>query len=110
MWFIIEIDVNTLIVQFNRFAADLFEILMIRWLTLLCLFDFNVRHVFDKSHTLTNQLSRKSREFLNDIDEIHKENIDDFIDDQFNCRRVCSMRINKSDDEQFLKNEYSEKS
>ena len=30
MWFIIEIDGNILIIQFNRSSADLFEILMIR--------------------------------------------------------------------------------
>ena len=46
----------------------------------------------------------------NDIDEVHEKNIDDFIDDQFNCVRVCSMRVNENDNEQSLKNEYSEKS
>ena len=73
------------------------------------MFNFNVRHVFDKKHTATDKLSRRSREFLNDIDEVHKKNIDDFIDDQLNCVRICSMRVNENNDEQFLKNEYSEK-
>ena len=73
------------------------------------MFDFNVRHVLDKKHIATDELSRKSREFSNDIDEIHEENIDDFIDDQLNCVRICSMRINENDDEQSLKNEYSKK-
>ena len=109
MRFIIEIDINILIVQLNRSVADLSEILMIRWLTWIRLFDFNVRHVFDKKHTAADELSRRSREFLNDIDEVHKKNIDDFIDDQLNCVRICSMRVNENNDEQFLKNEYSEK-
>ena len=39
-----------------------------------------------------------------------KKNIDDFINDQLNCVRICSMRVNENDDEQSLKNEYSEKS
>ena len=74
------------------------------------MFDFNVRHISDKRHTATDELSRRSRELLNDIDEVHEKNIDDFIDDQLNCVRVCSMRVNKNDDEQSLKNQYSEKS
>ena len=81
---------------------------MIRWLTWICLFNFNVRHVLDKKHTAADELSRKSRELSNDIDEVYEKNIDDFINNQFNCVRVCSMRINKNDDEQSLKNEYSE--
>ena len=107
--FIIEIDVNILITQLNRSAADLFEVLMTCWLTWIRLFDFNVRHVLDNRHTATDELSRRFRESSNDIDKIHEKNIDDFIDDQFNCVRICSMRVNESDDEQSLKNKYLEK-
>ena len=46
---------------------------------------------------------------MNDINEVHKKNSDDFIDDQFNCVRICSMQINENNDEQSLKNEYSQK-
>ena len=109
MRFTIEIDVNILIVQLNHSAADLSEILMTRWLTWIRLFDFDVRHVFDKRYTATDEFSRRSRELSNDIDEVHEKNIDDFIDDQFNYMRICSMRVNENDDEQSLKNEYSEK-
>ena len=72
------------------------------------MFNFNVRHVFDKRHTATDEFSRKFCELLNDIDEVHEKNINDFIDDQFNCMQICLMRINENDNEQFLKNEYSE--
>ena len=99
MRFIIEIDVNILIAQLNRSAVDFSEILMICWLAWIRLFDFNVRHVFDKRHTAADELSRRFREFSNDIDEIHEKNIDDFIDDQLNCMRVCSVQINENDDE-----------
>ena len=107
--FIIEIDVNTLIVQFNRSVIDFPEALMTRWLAWIRLFNFNVRHVFDKRHTATDEFFRRSCKFSNDIDEVHEKNINDFIDDQLNCVRVCSMRVNENDDEQSLKNEYSEK-
>ena len=89
--FIIEIDVNILIIQFNRSAANLFKILMTRWLAWTRLFNFNIRHVLNKRYTATDELSRKLRELSNDIDEIHEKNINDFIDDQFNCVRVCLM-------------------
>ena len=107
--FIIEINVNILIVQFNRSAVNLSEVLMIRWLTWIRLFNFDVRHVFDKKHITTNELSQKLCKFLNDFDEIHEKNINDFIDDQFNYVRIYSMWVNQNNDEQSLKNVYSEK-
>ena len=73
------------------------------------MFNFNVRHIFDKRYTAADELFRRSREFSNDIDEVHEKNINDFINDQLNCVRICSMRVNKNDDEQSLKNEYFEK-
>ena len=109
MQFIIEIDVNILIAQFNRFVADFSEILMTRWLTWIRLFNFDVRHVLDKKYIATDEFFWKSYELSNDIDKIHEKNIDDFVNDQFNCVQVCSMRVNENDDEQFLKNKYFEK-
>ena len=81
MRFIIEIDANTLMTQFNRFAANLSEALITRWLTWIKLFDFDVKHVFDKKHTTVDDLSRRLRDFSNDIDKTHEKNIDDFIDE-----------------------------
>ena len=107
--FIIEIDVNILISQFNRSVTDLSKILMIRWLIWICVFDFDVRHVFDKRHIATDKLSRKLCELLNNINEIYKENIDNFINDQFNCVQIFSMQVNENDNEQFMKNEYFKK-
>ena len=73
------------------------------------MFDFNVWHVFDKRYIAADELFRRLCKLSNNIDEVHKKNIDDFIDDQFNCVRIYSMRINKNDDEQSLKNEYFKK-
>ena len=73
------------------------------------MFNFNVRHVFDKKRTATSKLFRRLYELSNNIDKVYEKNIDDFIDDQFNCVRIYLMRINENDDEQFLKNEYFKK-
>ena len=73
------------------------------------MFNFNIRHIFDKKHTATDELSRKFCEFPNNIDKIYKKNIDNFIDDQFNCMQICLIQINENDNEQSLKNEYFEK-
>ena len=73
------------------------------------MFNFNVRHIFDKKHTATDELFRRFRESSNDIDEIHKKNINNFINDQFNYVQIYSMQVNENDDEQSLKNKYFEK-
>ena len=59
------------------------------------MFDFNVKHIFKKKHIAADDLSRQFRKSSNNIDKIHEENIDDFIDEQFNCVRVCFVRIKK---------------
>ena len=82
---------------------------MIRWLTWIYLFNFNIQHVFDKKYIATNKFSRKSCESSNNIDEVHKRNIDNLIDDQFNYVWIYLMQVNENDDKQFLKNEYFEK-
>ena len=38
-----------------------------------------------------------------------KKNIDDFINDQLNCVRIYSVQVNENNNEQSLKNKYSEK-
>ena len=62
------------------------------------MFNFNVRHILDKKYITTDEFFRKPREFSNDIDKVYEKNINDFIDDQFNCVRICSMRVNEKDD------------
>ena len=62
-----------------------------------------------KKYTAADELSRRFCGLSNNIDEVYKKNIDDFIDDQLNCIQIYSMRVNKNNDEQLLKNEYFEK-
>ena len=80
MRFIIEIDANILITQLNRSVANLSEVLIIRWLIWIKLFDFDVKYISDKKYIAVDDFSRRSRDFLNDIDETYEKNIDDFID------------------------------
>ena len=110
MRFIIEINANILMTQFNRFAANLLKILIIRWLTWIKFFDFDVKHVFDKKHTIANDFFRRFWNFLNDINEIHEENINDFINEQLNCVRVCSINVNEIKKKLSLKKNYFKKS
>ena len=59
-----------------------------------------------KKHIVADDFSRWFQKSLNDIDE----NINDFIDEQFNCVRVCFVQINEKKNKRFLKDEYSENS
>ena len=95
MRFIIEIDANILMTQFNRFVANFSKVLIIRWLTRIKFFDFDMKHIFDKKHTIVDNFSWRFRNFSNDIDEIHEKNIDDFIDEQLNYVHVCFVNVSK---------------
>ena len=107
--FIIEIDVKILIAQLNRFVTNLFKVLIIYWLVWICLFIFDVRYIFNKKYIAIDKLFQKSREPSNDIDKVHEKNIDNFINDQFNCIRVYLMQVNEKTDEQSLKNDHFKK-
>ena len=107
--FIIEIDVNTFIAQFNRIVSDLFEILIIKWLIWIRFFNFEIRHVFEKKHTVADDLSRRFKIFFDDVDEVYKENINDFINKQLNCVRVYFIAITEKFDWNIFDFEYNEK-
>ena len=68
-----------------------------------------MKYIFNKKHTIANDFSQKLRNSLNDIDEIHEKNIDDFIDEQLNCIRVCFVNVNEIKKKLSLKKNYSEK-
>ena len=69
-----------------------------------------MKHVFDKKHTIADDLSRRFRNSLNDIDEVYKKNIDDFINEQLNYIRVCFISVNEVKKKLSLKRSYFEKS
>ena len=103
MRFIIKIDANILMTQFNRFVANFSKILIIHWLTWIKFFDFDVKHVFEKKHIVVDNFSRQFRGFSNDIDETYEKNIDDFINEQLNCVRVCFVSVNEIEKKLSLK-------
>ena len=64
----------------------------------------------DKKHIVADELFRRLRMFFNDEDEAHKQNIDDFIDSQLNCVRICSVLVTKETERNPLDSKYNEKS
>ena len=69
-----------------------------------------MKHVFDKKHTAADNFSQRFQNFLNNIDETHEENIDDFINEQLNCVRVYFVNVNEIEKKLSLKKNYFEKS
>ncbi len=108
MKFIIEIDVNTLMMQLNKSASDLSEALMTWWLAWIRLFDFDIHHVFDCKHSTLDKLLHRFKESSDDEDETHKKDINDFIDAQLNFIHFCSVSIVVEEDMLILKDLYSE--
>ncbi len=106
--FIIEININTLMMQLNQSASDLSEALMTWWLTWIRLFDFDVHHVLNCKHSALDELLRRLRESSDDKDETHEKDINDFIDAQLNFIHLCSVSIVVEEDMSILKDLYSE--
>jgi hypothetical protein len=71
------------------------------------LFNFDVRHISDCKHSTLDELSRRSRKSLNDEDETHKKDIDDFINAQLNFLHLCLVSIVVEEDISILKDSYS---
>ena len=72
--------------------------------------NLNFQHISEKKHTAIDKFSRRFYNSLNDINEAHEQNIDDFIDDRFNFVWMCSIKVNEKKNEQFLKDKYVKKS
>ena len=62
-----------------------------------------MKHIFNKKYIIANIFSRRFQNFLNNINEIHEENIDDFIDEQLNYVRVYFVNINEIEKKLLLK-------
>ena len=57
--FVVETDARTLVDQLNRSATDLPGALITRWLALLNMWEFDVRHVEGKKNVVADALSRR---------------------------------------------------
>ncbi len=89
--FILETDVNVLIVQLNQSASDLLGALVIRWLAWICLFDFKVKHVPRTKHTAVDGLSRRPQTVSDTLDEENKVDINNFINTELYCAYVSPI-------------------
>jgi hypothetical protein len=91
--FVLETDANVLTTQLNRSGTDLLNALLTRWLTWIRLFNFEVRHVLGIKHTTANGLSRRPRTVSDNINKMHKEDIDNFITAELNTLSIQSVSV-----------------
>ena len=92
MHFILETDASVFITQLNRSGANLFNILMTKWLAWIHLFDFEIRYVFSMKYIIADDLSRRPRIKSDDINEEYTEDINDFIITQLDMLRVFPIK------------------
>lgn len=104
--FHVEIDANTLVAQLNRSATDLPGSLVVRWLAWIRMFDFEVKHVPGKTHTVADGLSRKPPGPSDIWERDNEEDIDDWVDKQLNC--VYAYPAEVFSEEEVLYPGYSE--
>jgi hypothetical protein len=88
VYFILEINVNILTIQFNRLRTDLPSTLFIRWLAWIRLFNFEIRHVSGIKYIAVNSLSRRPRTASDNIDKIYEKDIDNFITAELNTLSI----------------------
>ena len=51
--------------------------------------------MLSKKHTAFDELFRRLRIFFDDENEAHEQDINDFIDNQLNCVKLCSVSMLK---------------
>jgi hypothetical protein len=74
--------------QLNRSKTDLLNTLLTRWLAWIRQFDFEIRHIPGIKHTAADGLSRRPRTASDNINEMHEEDIDDFITAELNTLSI----------------------
>ncbi|KAK6206862.1 putative gag-pol poly protein [Colletotrichum tabaci] len=80
--FILETDAKTLVAQLNGAASDLPGALIIRWISWIRMFDFEVKHISGAMNSAADGLSRKPSG-PSDLQDAEAEGeIDDWIDSQ----------------------------
>ena len=96
--FILETDAKVLVSQLQGSANDIPGSLIMRWLSYLRLFDFEVRHVPGEKNTVADGLSRKPSGPSDRLDEQGEGDIEDFVDLHLNTTRFEPLTGPHSDE------------
>ena len=80
--FVLEVNVATLVAQLNQPVIDLSGSVVVRWITWIHLFDFDMKHVPGMKNMVTNGLSRQLVT-EKDIKKMENNDIDEFLNAQF---------------------------
>ena len=72
--------------------------------------NFDVKNIFKKKYIAVDDFFQWFQNSLNEIDEIHEEDINDFINKQLNCIYIYFMNVNEIEKKLSLKENYFKKS
>jgi hypothetical protein len=86
--FVVETDARTLVDQLNKSAADLPGALITRWLALLNMWEFEVRHVEGKKNVVADALSRRPELEGWTAPTIPEDDVEEFIDKQLGAMSI----------------------
>ncbi len=103
VYFILETNVNVLVAQLNRVATNYPRALIIRWLTQIRLFDFEVRHMPRKQYIVANVLSQRPRH-PNNID-LSNKGINDQILTELGVYEICLIIVSDDNSSKKLEEE-----
>jgi hypothetical protein len=88
--FVVETDARTLVDQLNRSATDLPGALVTRWLALLNMWEFEVRHIEGKKNVVADALSRRPEQPDWEPPSQPEEDVEEFIDKQLGSMRLAN--------------------
>jgi len=80
VFFIVELNAQTLVSQLNRSTVNIFDVLINCWIVWIWLFDFDILHVLNKKHQALNTLSQHSQ--TEDETDSDNSDIEDFLNSQ----------------------------
>ena len=85
--FVVEIDAKTLLHQLNLPIVDLSGAMVTRWISLIKLFDFIVRHVAGRKHSVPDGLSRRPGD---SDEEDDNDSLEECIDDDLGINVISA--------------------
>ncbi len=100
VYFILETNVNVLVAQLNRVVTNYPRALIIRQLTQIRLFDFEVQYVPRKQYIVANALSQRLR-YPDNIDLSNKD-VNDQILTELGVYEICPIIASNNNDSKEL--------